>query len=124
MKNVPRRWFDKFRDAVRGVRRAISEGSSFRVHFAVAAVVVIAGFVLGVSGIEWSVLTISIGSVLVAETINSSIEELARAITTEHNEHVGRSLDIAAGAVLLASIAAVVVGLIVFLPRLLAVSGL
>ena len=115
-----RRWSDKFRDAARGVRLAVSEGASFRVHFVLATAVVVAGWLCGVSSAEWCVLCLSIGAVLVAETFNSAIEELARAVTTEHNKHVGRSLDMSAGAVLLASVAASIAGVIVFAPRLFA----
>ena len=118
-----RLWSDKFRDAARGVRLAVCDGASFRVHFAATVAVVTAGFLCNVSTIEWCVLGLSIGAVLTAETFNSSIEELARAITTEHNKHVGRGLDMAAGAVLLASVAAVIVGLIVFVPRLFSLTS-
>ena len=120
MTSDKRLWSDKFRDAGRGIRFAVATGLSYRVHFVVATIVVIAGTLCRVTAIEWCVLTLCIGGVLAAETFNSAIEELARAVTAEHNESIGRSLDIAAGAVLLTSVAAIVVGLIVFAPRLVA----
>ena len=80
----------------------------------------IAGFAFRVTTLEWCVLGLCIATVLSAETLNSAIESLARAVTQEQNEHVGRSLDAAAGAVLLMAIGAACVGGVIFIPHLIA----
>jgi diacylglycerol kinase len=122
MKKAPisreRRWSDKFRDAFRGLKEGVRGQSSFSVHFLVAVAVIGAGVVLRVSVIEWSLLTICITGVMVAELFNSSLESMAKAITHDPHPHLGNSLDIASAAVLAASVGAVVVGAVIFGNRL------
>jgi diacylglycerol kinase len=116
----PRRsWSAKFEDAFRGLKKGIRGHSSFFVHFFFAALVCVAAFVLRCTPGEWSVLLLCIGLVLTAELFNSSIETLVRGLDKEIRDRIYPCLDIAAGAVLLASITAAIVGLIVFVNRLL-----
>lgn len=65
-------------------------------------------------------LTLCVGSVLAAELFNSALERLAKAITVEDNEHLRIALNIASGAVLTASLFAASVGLVIFVPYVLA----
>ena len=83
-----------------------------------ALLVVAAGILLKVNLHEWCLLTLCMAGVLAAEMFNSALESMAKAITGELDPHLGDSLDIAAAAVLIASIGASVVGAIVFLNRL------
>jgi diacylglycerol kinase (ATP) len=89
-----------------------------RVHLAATVIVIILGAVLGVSRGEWCLLALAAGMVWAAEGLNSAVEWLADHVTTEHHERIGRVKDMAAGAVLLAAVAAAVVGGCVFLPRI------
>jgi diacylglycerol kinase len=114
-----RGWYTKFEDAFRGLKRGIRGHSSFFVHFFFAALVTVAAFVLRCTPAEWCVLLLCIGMVLTAELVNSAIETLVRGLDKEIRDRVYPCLDIAAGAVLMASITAVIVGLIVFVNRLL-----
>lgn len=114
----PHSWRQKFGHAFRGLRRALRTQHSFAVHLAVAAAVVVAAAVLQVSATGWALLTLAIGLVLVAETFNTAVESLARAVDTRFHPRLRDALDIASAAVLLAAGTAVVIGLIVFLPRL------
>ena len=118
-----RSWVGKFRDAFRGVFQGVYGQSSFAIHLPFAAAVVIAGAWFRISLNEWTLLTLSITLVLVAELLNSAMELMARAIDRSFNPLIGKSLDIASGAVLLAAVGAVVVGFIVFLPRLSVLFG-
>jgi diacylglycerol kinase len=120
MSSFQRSWAGKFRDAFRGVKAGVRGQRSFFVHFSIAATVVVADAVLGVNTCEWCLLALCIAGVLTAEMFNSALESMAKAITGEINPHLGNSLDIGAAAVLTASIGAVVVGAIIFVPRLLA----
>jgi diacylglycerol kinase len=113
-----RYWSRKFRDAFRGVKEGVRGQSSFFVHFFVAAVVVAAGLVLGISRTEWCLLAMCIAGVLTAEMFNSALESMAKAITGESDPHLGNSLDIGSAAVLLASIGASIVGAFIFGHRL------
>ncbi len=121
-KDPPRRrrtWCDKFGDAFRGLKFGIRGQSSFAVHFFAAAAVVISAATLRCSATEWALLTFAIGLVLTAELFNSAIETLFRGLDPETRERSWRSLDIAAAAVLMASVTAVAIGLFVLSKRIL-----
>jgi diacylglycerol kinase len=114
-----RPWRSKFGDACRGLKLGIRGHSSFFVHFFVAALVIAGGIVLGCSYLEWCALILSIGLVFTAELFNSAMETLFRGLDEATKARSWRCLDIAAGAVLMASIAAALVGIIVFAHRIL-----
>ncbi len=101
-----RRWPTKFRDALRGLKLGIRGHSSFFVHFFTAALVLAAGLVFQCVLLEWCILLGCIGMVLTAELFNSAIETLFRGLDAETKERTWPALDISAGAVLLASLAA------------------
>jgi diacylglycerol kinase len=82
------------------------------------------GLWLGLAGYEWAILVLTISGVLAAELINSALEMLADATSPEHHPLVGIAKDVAAGAVLVMALGSVVVGLLLFLPKLTAVIGL
>ena len=116
-----RRWRDKFRDAFRGMKRGVRGHSSFYVHFFFAALVVAAAAVFDCDRTEWCLLVGCIGLVFTAELFNSAIETLFRGLDPESKARIQGCLDIAAGAVLMASATAAVVGAIVFIPKLVPV---
>jgi len=112
-----------FGDAGNGLRVLVSGQHNAWIH-AVATVVVIAlGFGLGISGIEWCAIVLAIGLVWLAEGLNTALELLADAAVPGPSEKVGAAKDVAAGSVLVAAVAAALVGAIVFLPRLLALAA-
>jgi diacylglycerol kinase len=113
-----RRWGHKFGAAFRGLKLGIRGHSSFSVHFFFAALVVAAAIVLQCSLLEWCLLLGCIGMVLIAELFNSAIETLFRGLDETTKQRTWPCLDIAAGAVLLASITAAIIGAMVFLQRL------
>ena len=117
---APRRrpWRAKFGDAFRGLKLGVRGHSSFFVHFFTAALVLAAGLVFRCEPLEWCVLLGCIGLVLTAELFNSAVETLFRGLDAATKERVWPALDIAAGAVLLASLTAGAVGLLIFLPKL------
>jgi diacylglycerol kinase len=118
----PRRsWRKKFAAALRGIKFGVRGHSSFFVHFFFTALVLAAGYVLGCEAWQWCVLLGCIGGVLTAELFNSAIETLFRGLDEATKERVWPALDIAAGAVLLASLTASVIGTIILLSRLVAV---
>ncbi len=120
----PRRpWHEKFRDALRGLKFGIRGHSSFFVHFFATALVIAAAVALECRFVQWAVLILSIGFVLTTELINSAIETLHRGLDPETRERTWKALDIAAGAVLLASITAAIVGALVFGKRILELLG-
>lgn len=118
----PRRWREKFREAFRGVKRGVRGHSSFYVHFFFAALVVAAAIVLDCGWVEWCLLLGCIGMVFTAELFNSAIETLFHGLDPESKARIHGCLDIAAGAVLVASLTAVAVGSIVFARKLAAMN--
>jgi diacylglycerol kinase len=110
----------KFRAAFRGLKLGIRGHSSFFVHFFFAALVVAAAVVLRCDVTQWCILMGCIAMVLTAELFNSAIETLFRGLDERTKEKAWPCLDIAAGAVLLASLAAILIGSLVFLQSLLA----
>jgi len=118
-----RTWAGKFRDALVGLGQGIYGQKSFYVHLPVAVAVVLFGLWLQVSIVELSILLLCIAMVLVLELVNSSLEAMSRAITEQYSEALGRALNIASAAVLLASLFSVVVGLIILGPKLIGGPG-
>lgn len=107
-----------FRYAFAGVRTLFATQPNFRIHAAVAVVVIAAGALLHVSQADWLWLTAAIIGVVVTEAFNSALEFLADAVSTDHHPLIGKAKDCAAAAVLLATLGAVVIGLLVLGPYL------
>jgi diacylglycerol kinase (ATP) len=105
---------ESFNFAIEGVIHVLRTQRNMRLHFAAAVVVIVVAVAVGVSKIELSVLLISIAFVLVAEMINTAIEGAIDAATTSFDPMAKLAKDIAAGAVLIASVNAVAVGYLVF----------
>jgi diacylglycerol kinase len=113
-----RPWRGKFKAALRGVKLGIRGHSSFFVHFFFAALVLAAAVVLRCDLVEWCLLLLCIGGVLTVELFNSAVETLFRGLDEPTRARAWPALDIAAGAVLLASTIAAVIGTVVFVNRL------
>jgi diacylglycerol kinase (ATP) len=107
--------------AVRGIVCLVATQGNARVHLVATVAVIIAGLFLKVSAVEWLFLIFAIAAVWVAEGLNTAVEMLADRITTERDPLIGRAKDVAAGAVLIASIASAICGAIIVIPKLLAV---
>ena len=112
-----------FRHAGNGLRVLVSGQHNAWIHATLTGVAIGLGFALRISGLEWCAIVIVIALVWVAEGCNTALELLADAAVPERNEKIGQAKDTAAGAVLVAAIAAATVAAIVFLPRLLALAG-
>lgn len=109
-----RYWIEKFGCAFRGIWIALRTDSSFSIHVPVAIAVVILGVLMRVSLADWYALVIAIGLVFAMELINTSVEILARKVTKEPSPEIRDALDVAAGAVLFATLGAIAIGVIVF----------
>lgn len=118
MKPPTRTWLGKFYDAFRGLAVAVGTQSSFGPHLGAAAAAVALAAWLEVSVAEWCVVTLGIGLVLMAEVFNTSIEAMAKTFDRYPDDNLRDALDIASGAVFMAVLTAVVLGAIVFGPKL------
>ena len=106
-----------FANAFRGLFVYIRQEHNAWIHCAATVLVVLAGFLTGLSRTEWLAIVFAIGMVLSTEALNSAIERLSDVVQPDQDERIRRVKDLSAGAVLLCAIAAAVVGLIIFLPK-------
>jgi diacylglycerol kinase len=111
------RGVQSFVDAGRGVRTVLRTEWNFRIHFAIFALIIASGFFFGISAGEWLAIVLSAGLVFMAEVFNTALEYLADAVHPEVDRGIGMAKDAAAGGVLIAAVAAALVGAIVFLPK-------
>ncbi len=88
------------------------------IHLISAIAVVVLGVVYKVSNAEWCWLVVAIGFVFVAEMINTAIEFLTDLVSPQFHPTAKKVKDVAAGAVFIAALSAIIIGLIVFLPKL------
>ncbi|WEV61089.1 diacylglycerol kinase family protein [Streptococcaceae bacterium ESL0729] len=103
-----------------GILTAFKEERNFKSHIFSGLLVLLLGILLGISKFEWLFIFLSIFLVIAAELINSAIENVVDLASDYHfNMLAKKSKDMAAGAVLVLSIFAMIVGLFVFLPKLL-----
>lgn len=91
-----------------------------RFHFLATALVAMAGWWFGLARWEWVGVALAAGGVWTAEALNTALEWLVDLVHPEWAEPAGRIKDVAAAAVLLASLAAAAVGMLVFGPRVFA----
>jgi len=106
--------------AIYGIIEMLKSQHNAWVHALATLCVVIAGAVFGVSITEWCLLVLVITTVWVAEGLNTAFEFLCDVASPEFHPLVKKSKDVAAGAVLLSATGAVVVGLIIFIPYVMA----
>lgn len=118
-----RKRLKSFKFAFNGIRLLITHEHNAWIHCFAAICVIIAGVAFGISTTEWIAVTFAIGTVLAAEAVNSSIEAIADLVSPGYNEAIKRTKDLAAGAVLILAIGAAIVGLIIFVPKIIAAFG-
>ena len=105
--------------AWKGVVIFFTQERSALIHGLAAIVVVLAGFYFDVSATEWLVLILTIALVISMEIMNTAVEEIVDLFHPEQDPKAGKIKDIAAGAVFVTAAAAIVVALIIFLPKIL-----
>lgn len=109
-----RKTLRSFRYAFRGIALFFRQENNTRTHLLATVLALAAGWFFRLNYIEWTIILTQIGLVWAAEAFNSAIERIVDFVSPEFNAKAGAIKDIAAGAVLLISITAVLVGLIVF----------
>ena len=110
--------FKSFGFALKGIFILFKEETNAQIHLFVATIVFVSGWMLNISITEWCLVTLCIALVMMAEAFNTAIENLTDLVSPEIHPLAGKTKDVAAGAVLLISIGAAVVGSIIFLPKL------
>ena len=103
--------------ALRGAWLLITTEHSIMVQFGIAIVMTIVGFIVQLTAIEWMFQLLSIGLVIVAESLNTGLEKLSDFIHPDYHKKIGFIKDISAGAATFAAIIAIIIGLIIYLPK-------
>jgi diacylglycerol kinase len=107
-----------FINAFRGIVTGIQRERSLRAHSLITLAVIAAGLWFHITSMEWTMAILAIGLIWATELINSAIEAFADFLHPEQHPEIGATKDMAAGGVLMASLAAAAIGLIIFLPYL------
>lgn len=110
---------ESFKYATNGIVAFIKHEHNAWIHIAALILVIIAGIIFSITATEWALIAIVAGMVLMAEAFNTAIEYLCNHVAPTHQPLIGKVKDIAAGAVFIAAIAAIIVGVIIFTPYLL-----
>jgi diacylglycerol kinase len=119
--NVFKTQVNSFKYAFEGLALLFRKERNAKIHFAAALLVLIFGIVFDISSSEWCIVVLCIAVVMALEGMNTAVEHLADTVTAEQHPGIKKVKDVAAGAVLLAAIGAFIIGLIIFLPKVLAV---
>ncbi|WP_266368530.1 diacylglycerol kinase family protein [Tellurirhabdus rosea] len=108
-----------FRFALAGIRDLFLLENNAKVHLLVAGLVIAAGFWLELSTTEWALILTQIGLVWMAEAFNTALEKMADLVSPGYHPVIKAVKDLSAGAVLMVVLIAVVVGLLIFGPKLI-----
>lgn len=116
-------FIDSVGHALDGINYTISHERNFLIEIVFAIIVTIASLIFKVSLLEWGILILVIGIVLSLEMVNTAIERCVDLVTKEYKELAKISKDIAAGSVLIMSMFSIIIGIIIFLPKILEIVG-
>lgn len=108
----------KFLNAFRGLRVFWRTTVNLYAHILVGLFAILLGYYLNISALEWVAVIFAIGFVLIAEALNTAIEIDIDLTSPQYHPYARDTKDVAAAAVLLAAATAIIVGLIIFLPKI------
>jgi diacylglycerol kinase (ATP) len=103
--------------ALIGAVKLITTEHSIMVQFSLGIIMTIAGFYFNITPTEWLFQTLAIGFVLSVEGLNTAIEKIADFVHPDYHQKIGFIKDIAAGAVFFAAMTAILIGLIIYIPK-------
>ena len=116
-----KRLINSFSHAIEGIKDVYKEEPNMLVHTIAAILAIVFGFIFKISYLEWFFVIIMIVLVFASEVINSSIENFVDLVTSEYHIKAKKAKDEAAGFVFLMSIAALIIGLIIFIPKIIGI---
>jgi diacylglycerol kinase (ATP) len=108
-----------FKYAYAGIRVMVMSQHNAWIHLLATVVVCITAFLLRLSATEWCIIILAMMAVWTAEALNTALEFLADAASPDYSPLVARAKDVAAAAVLLSAIGSAVIGILIFLPRII-----
>ena len=107
-----------FRFAFQGVVQFFSKQRNAKIQTVMGIIAISLGFIVSITPYQWLLVLFCIGLVISLEMINSAIEIFCDMVTTDFHPRIKIIKDVAAGAVLVAAIASLIIGLIIFIPAL------
>lgn len=110
---------NSFKYAFRGLFDLFRTETNAQIHLCLTLLVLLSGLYFNLSSLEWILLIFAIILVLSAEAFNTAIEALTDLVSPDHHPLAGKTKDIAAAAVLITAIGAAIIGLLIFLPKVL-----
>lgn len=119
MTKIMRTLLASFKYALSGIRFCINNERNMKIHLIAAAIVILLAWQLKISSTEVVVLVLTIMMVFVAEMINTAIEKVVDLISPQYHYLAKVAKDVAAGAVLVAALGAILIGCILFYPKLI-----
>lgn len=114
-----KRIIKSFSYAINGVKKAYVDEPNMKIHVLVAIIVILSGIILKISTLEWIVILLLIGLVIAAEVLNTSLENLVDLVTKKQDPLAGKVKDTAAGFVMVLAILSAIIGLIIFIPKII-----
>lgn len=115
-----KKFINSFSYPIKGLKYAYRNEQNLAVDVGIALIVVIFGFIFQINKYEWAILALTIGLVISCELVNTAIEAVVDLVTEEYHPLAKVAKDTSAAAVFVFAIVAVIVGIIIFLPRIIA----
>ncbi|MFD2446104.1 diacylglycerol kinase family protein [Bacillus sp. CGMCC 1.16607] len=119
-KKRKRKFADTFKFAIEGICCSIFQERNMRIHIIISLLVVFIGYCLSINRTEWMFILFAIGGMLALEMINSAIERVVDLVTDyQFHSLAKQAKDIAAGAVLTYAFLSIIIGMIIFIPKII-----
>lgn len=116
---MKKKLINSFKFAINGLKILFKEEQNSRIHLFATVCVIISGVILRISNLEWTAIMFAIGFVFSAEIFNTAVENIADFISPEKNIKIKRIKDLSAAAVLISAITALIIGLLIFIPKII-----
>ena len=114
-----KKFLNSFTYPIKGLKYAYKNEQNLVVDVGIALIVIIFGFIFRVNKVEWAILFLTIGLVISCELVNTAIEAVVDLVTQDYHPLAKVAKDTSAAAVFVFAIIAVIVGLIIFLPKVI-----
>jgi len=115
---IMRKRIQSFGYAGRGIKTVFTSEANMKIHLVITTGVIICGFIFKINVTEWSLCLLCMALVIGGEMLNTAIENIVNLASPEFHPLAGKAKDIAAGAVLICAIISVIVGCLIFLPKI------
>lgn len=116
-----KRFLSSFKNSISGLKYAYFNEQSMFIHLIITIFVILLGIILKISLMEWIIVISLLAIIAIIELVNTAIEAVCDAVTLEHNELIKISKDTASSAVFVACIISIIVGIAIFVPKIIEV---